>query len=98
MTTTTTTTTREVYFNIQTDNVIFPTDLGSSWAPAVVESQAELDLIENGDKQLSQVASFFIGGTANINHLNNVGISIHATINLGIIFLIYLHTSAQKPR
>ena len=68
------------------NNAMFPTDLGPSWAPAVVETQAELDLIENGNKQLSQVASFYIGGTTNRSHLSFVSLSQYKTGNSGNIY------------
>ena len=61
----------------------FLTDLGSSWAPVVVDSQAELDLIENGNKQLSEVATFYLGGSTDRGHQEHIVLSQYKTDSSG---------------
>ena len=45
-----------------------PSDLGPSWAPAVAETSAELDVIKNGNSHLSDVTSFWMGGSTTEPH------------------------------
>ena len=44
--------------------MLHPTELGDKWAPAIPENEKHLESIENGNKNLSDIRSFYIGGSA----------------------------------
>ena len=47
---------------------LYSTDLGSSWAPAVAETSAELNVIRAGNSQLSDIKTFWVGGSTGQPH------------------------------
>ena len=72
----------------------FPGRLGAGWAPAVLNSQVELDFIKEAQKGLSHDRSYWIGGSTDSGAGSNITFSNYNTNsnggNLTVICLLGL--------
>ena len=63
--------------------ILFISGLGHGWAPAVLNTEEELDFVKEAQKGVTHTRSYWIGGSTNVERPENFGYSSYESNESG---------------